>query len=63
MKKKIIAILGLVICLFGVMIQIFENDEQSFVPNSLKVTGLYLLIFGASFSYFYSLVGKEKKEK
>ncbi|MDP5106173.1 MAG: hypothetical protein NWQ31_08380 [Polaribacter sp.] len=63
MKKKIIAIIGLLLCLLGVCIQIFENGEQNFIPDSLKGTGLYLLILGASFSYFYSLSGKEKKEK
>ena len=63
MKKKIIALLGLLICLIGVFIQLFENGAQNIIPDILKGTGLYLLIIGGSFSYFYSLSRKEKKDK
>jgi hypothetical protein len=61
MNKKKAAILGLLICLIGVSIQIFENKDSSFIPEFLNGTGLWFLIIGSSFSLFYSLKNKTKE--
>lgn len=63
MNKKIVAVLGLLVCLAGAFIQIFENKDSNLIPEFLKGTGLWFLIIGASFSFFYSLIVKEKKDK
>ncbi|WP_299667644.1 hypothetical protein [uncultured Polaribacter sp.] len=63
MGKKLVAMLGLLLCLLGVLIQIFENKDSNLIPEILNGTGLWFLIIGSSFSLFYSLTAKQKKDK
>ena len=63
MKKKVIALLGLLICIIGIVIYFLESKNNTILPSFLKGTGLWLLIIGSSFSLFYSFKERNKKEK
>ena len=63
MKKKVIALLGLLICLIGIVIYFLESKNNTMLPSIFKGTGLWFLIIGSSFSLFYSFLERNKKEK
>ncbi|MCT4698068.1 hypothetical protein [Tenacibaculum haliotis] len=63
MKKKVIALLGLLICIIGIVIYFLESKNNIILPSFLKGTGLWFLIIGSSFSLFYSFKERNKKEK
>ncbi|WBX72181.1 hypothetical protein [Tenacibaculum retecalamus] len=63
MKKKVIALLGLLICIIGIVIYFLESKNNTILPSFLKGTGLWFLIIGSSFSLFYSFKERNKKEK
>lgn len=49
-NKKVLAIIGLV----GGAILLLDENNSEHLPKILKGTGLWLLIFGSSFSLIYS---------
>ena len=60
MNKKVFAILGLIISLIGAVILLMDENNYKRLPDFLKGTGLWILLFGSFFPLIYSLLNKKK---
>jgi|GEM_PF-3004120 len=63
MNEKTAAVIGLLFCLTGVLIQVLDYRESDLLPLYLKNKGLWFLIIAGSFSIFYSFKSKQEKDK
>lgn len=61
MRKKIIALFGVLLCFIGALIYFLDTKNNNIIPNYLKGTGLWIMIFGSSFSLLYSFLERNKK--
>ncbi|QXP74562.1 hypothetical protein H0I31_00130 [Tenacibaculum sp. AHE15PA] len=61
MKKKVIALLGLLICIIGATIYFLEYNNP-ILPFFLKGTSLFIMLLGSSVAFFYSLFDKKIKQ-
>ncbi|WNW02644.1 hypothetical protein RRF68_04335 [Tenacibaculum sp. HL-MS23] len=62
MKKKVIALLGLLICITGATIYFLEYNNNPILPSFLKGTSLFIMLLGSSVAFFYSLFDKKIKQ-
>ena len=62
MNKKVFALIGFIITLIGGVILIMDEKNSTNLPELLKGTGLWVLLFGSSFSLIYSYLNKNKKD-
>ena len=60
MNKKVFAILGLTISLIGAVILLMDENNYKHLPNFLRGTGLWVLLFGSSFPLIYFFFNKKK---
>ena len=59
MKKKVMALLGFLICIIGAIVYFLEYNNNPILPSFLEGRSLLILLLGSSVAFFYSLFDKK----